>query len=183
MKEFTHPGSGKKELVDLNQLIPSTVTVARNEWKYVAEVKTNLCPDLPELLCNPVEINQVLLNLIINASHAIAEKQESTGDREKGCIEITTVQDDDWIQLTVSDTGMGIPEPIRERIFEPFYTTKAVGQGSGQGLAIAHAVVSQGHGGSISSAPRESGGTTFSIRLPLLTAAKPASDDPIAVKQ
>jgi len=136
MKEFSHPGGAEKQAVDLNRALENTLTVSRNEWKYVADAVTEFDPALPLVNCLPGESNQVFLNLIINAAHAIAEKPPDDS-AEKGTITVTTRQDGDWVEIRVQDTGTGIPENVRSRVFDPFFTTKEVGRGTGQGLAIA----------------------------------------------
>ena len=127
MKDFSHPGTGHKLPIDLNRAIESTITVARNEWKHIAEVALDLEPSLPPVPCLPDEINQVVLNLIVNAAHAIAEVVEAHGSG-KGYITVRTRQEKDWIVLSITDTGSGIPAAIRDRIFDLFFTTKASGQ-------------------------------------------------------
>jgi PAS domain S-box-containing protein len=166
MREFSHPGVVEKVAMDVNKAIENTLTVARNEWKYVADIQTNLAPDLPDLLCLPGEINQALLNIIVNAAQAIKEViQDHPG--KKGKITIETLRDDDWIEIHIKDTGPGIPENVRARIYEPFYTTKEVGKGSGQGLAIAYNVVEIKHGGKLNFRTEVGKGTTFIVRLPV----------------
>jgi signal transduction histidine kinase len=152
--------------LDLNRAIDSTITVSRNEWKYVAEMETYLDAALPPVYCLPGEFNQVILNIIVNAAHAIAAV---VGDAAggKGKITVRTHRDDDWAEIRISDTGSGIPEAIRERIFDPFFTTKEVGRGTGQGLAIARSVVVDKHAGTLSFETELGKGTTFVIRLPV----------------
>jgi PAS domain S-box-containing protein len=166
MKEFSHPGHEEKTAIDLNQAIDSTITVARNEWKYVADMVTDLAPMLPLVPCLPGAFNQVILNMIVNAAHAIAEAIEK-GHGTKGTITVSTKHVDKWVEIWIADTGAGIPVAVRERIFDPFFTTKEVGKGTGQGLAIAHDVVVKKHGGTITFESEEGRGTTFRIRLPL----------------
>lgn len=163
MKEFSHPGGEDKVAVDINKALENTATVARNEWKYVAELELNLEPDLPLVACLPGEMNQVFLNLIVNAAHAIGELQRE----EKGRIAITTRRDGEWVEICIRDTGCGISPEIQDRVFDPFFTTKGVGKGTGQGLSIAHNVVVSKHGGTISFTSDAGKGTTFTIRLPL----------------
>jgi PAS domain S-box-containing protein len=162
IKEFAHPDTKDVELLDLNQVIENTIAVARNQWKYAAEIVTDLSPTLPLVPCRGGEINQVILNLIVNASHAIESKGEGMGT-----ITIESRLADGWAELTVRDTGTGIPEEILPRIFDPFFTTKRAGKGTGQGLAICHAIVVQKHGGSLHVASTPGKGTVFSVRLPL----------------
>jgi PAS domain S-box-containing protein len=167
MKEFSHPGTGEKVSVDLNRAIESTVTVARNEWKYVSELELDLDPDLPAVQGLPDEINQVFLNMVVNAAHAIAEKRGASA-ASLGKITIRTRSTKDGVEIRIGDDGAGIPEGIRQRIFDPFFTTKGVGKGTGQGLAIARSVVVDKHGGSIAVESTVGVGTTFVIRMPLV---------------
>jgi PAS domain S-box-containing protein len=165
MKEFSHPGAKEKNLVDLNHAIESTITVARNEWKYVADLETEFDPALPLIVCHVGEFNQVILNLIVNAAHAIADVV-GKGGSEKGKIKVQTRNCPEWAEIRIQDTGSGIPEKVRARIFDPFFTTKEIGKGTGQGLAIARSVVVHKHNGSIHFETEEGKGTTFVIRLP-----------------
>ncbi len=165
MKEFSHPGNDEMQSVDLNRALESTLTVCRNEWKYVAEVVTDLDPELPLVCCLPGACNQVFLNLIINAAHAIADKPgENAAGQEK--ITVTTRADGEWVEVRVSDTGTGIPDEYRGKVFDPFFTTKEVGRGTGQGLAIARSVLTDKHGGTLSFETEMGCGTTFIVRLP-----------------
>jgi PAS domain S-box-containing protein len=166
MKEFSHPGANEKTATNINKAIETTVTVARNEWKYVSEMQLDLDPDLPDIPCLPGDFNQVILNMIINAAHAIADVV-GDGSNGKGLITITTKADDDSAEIRISDTGSGIPESARPKIFDPFFTTKEVGKGTGQGLAISHSVIVEKHGGTISFDTDTGKGTTFIIRLPM----------------
>jgi len=165
MREFSHPGSEEKQEVDLNRAIESTAIVTRSEWKYVADLVTDFDPDLPPVPCLIDEFNQAILNLMVNAAHAITETIRASG--EKGTITITTRAQSDWAEICITDTGSGIPEKYRSRIFDPFFTTKPVGKGTGQGLAIVYSVVVEKHGGTIDCVTGEDRGTTFIVRLPL----------------
>lgn len=166
MKEFSHPVTETKTLTDLNHVIENTLTISRNEWKYVATSKLQLDPGLPQVLCIPGEISQVLLNLIVNASHAIADARPAEA-KTLGTITISTVNAGDWIEIHVADTGTGIPAGIRDHVFEPFFTTKAIGKGTGQGLALAWSVIVDKHRGTLSFDSTPGLGTTFTIRLPI----------------
>jgi len=172
MKDFSHPGSETKVPTDLNRAIESTVTVAHNEWKYVADLDLALDPQLPFVPCLPGEINQVILNLVINAAHAIGDVI-GEGASSKGRIRVSTSRQGDCAEIRIQDTGTGIPEAARGRIFDPFFTTKAVGKGTGQGLTIAHMVVVQQHGGTIEFETELGKGTTFVVRLPLQPGSTP----------
>ncbi|HWQ09540.1 MAG TPA: ATP-binding protein, partial [Holophaga sp.] len=163
MKDFSHPGGDAKCRTDLNRAIESTVTVCRNEWKYVADMVLDLSPDLPLVPCYPGEFNQAILNLVINAVHAI----EAAPGQDKGLIRIATCQAGEEVEILVQDSGCGIPEAIRDRVFDPFFTTKPVGKGSGQGLSIVHAVIVDKHKGSIRLESEVGRGTSFRLSLPL----------------
>ena len=179
MKEFSHPGGKEKAAADLNKAIETTVTVARNEWKYVAEVKLDLDPSLPVVPCFIAEFNQVILNLIVNAAHTIGDVVK-LNPGTKGTITVRTRREGDEVEIRVSDTGAGIPEAVRPRIFEPFFTTKEVGKGTGQGLSIVYGSVVKKHGGRVSFETEVGKGTTFILRLPVAPSAEPA---PVAVEK
>lgn len=166
MKIFAHPGMVAKESVDINQEIEKTITITRNEWKYVADLKTDFEESLPLVPIFRAEFNQVILNMIVNAAHAIAEKNEDN-QSGKGTIHIRTIHEGDQAKICISDTGAGIPEEIRHKIFDLFFTTKEPGKGTGQGLAISHSVIVKKHNGTLTLESQEDKGTTFIIGLPL----------------
>lgn len=163
MKQFSHPGSEGKTAIDLNQALENTITVAKNEWKYVAEVETDFDP-LPLVPCLAGDINQVFLNLVVNAAHAIEDLVGNSG--QLGVIKIMTRKGINSVIIAISDTGSGILPENRDKIFDPFFTTKEVGKGTGQGLAIVHDIVVERHGGSIDVVSEPGKGSTFSITLP-----------------
>jgi PAS domain S-box-containing protein len=173
MKEFAHPESKDMAAADLNKALLSTLTVARNELKYVADVETDF-GDLPLVVCNVGDMNQVFLNLLVNAAHAVGDVMKETG--KKGKISMHTQVDGSMALIAIADTGGGIPEGIRNRIFDPFFTTKEVGRGTGQGLAIARSVVVDRHKGTLTYESDVGKGTTFYVRLPL----EPADRQPRA---
>jgi two-component system, NtrC family, sensor kinase len=166
MRDFSHPGLMEKKVVDINKAIRNTVMVTRNLWKYSSDLETDLDETLPSVPCQPGEINQVLLNLIVNAADAVSDAIGSNSGMDKGKIRISTTRIDAWVEIQISDTGMGIPESIQGKIFDPFYTTKPVGKGTGQGLAIAASVIAH-HGGTLTFETVPGNGTIFHIRLPL----------------
>ncbi len=165
MKEFSHPAR-EKTATDLNRAIQSTITVASNEWKYVADLDMDLDTNLPAVHCSPAEFNQVVLNMVVNAAHAISDVV-GDGGKGKGKIRVKTRADGDWAVVEIGDTGSGMPAHVQQRIFEPFFTTKDVGKGTGQGLAIAHNVIVDKHAGFIKVTSSPGAGTTFTIRLPI----------------
>ena len=179
MKEFSHPGGTEMTSVDINAALQSTVTVAGNEWKHVADLELDLDPALPQVQCLPGDVNQVFLNLIVNAAHAIGD-QQAAGSRAKGIIRIRTSSSDDAVVIRITDTGGGIPEEIRERVFDPFFTTKEVGRGTGQGLAIAYNVIVNKHGGELDFTSEPGVGTEFEITLPICGSPAEAQSTPAA---
>ena len=165
MKDFSHPATERTPL-DINRAMASTATVASNEWKYVAELVTDFDPDLPQVPVMPGDFNQVILNMIVNAAHAIGDVV-GDGANGRGTITLSTRRLDDWARICISDTGCGMTPEVAARIFDPFFTTKGVGKGTGQGLAITHNVIVEKHGGTINVESKPGTGTTFIIRLPL----------------
>jgi phosphate/phosphite/phosphonate ABC transporter binding protein len=170
MKEFSHPGSKEKISLSLNDLINTTLIVSRNEWKYVAEVKTDFAGDLPLVPCLSDQMGQVFLNLLVNSSHAIATQLGENSNGLKGHITISTRQVAGQVEVRLRDTGCGIPGDILGKIFDPFFTTKEVGRGTGQGLAIARDVIVTKHGGTLEVESESGQGATFIIRLPITAA-------------
>ncbi|HTU65625.1 MAG TPA: ATP-binding protein [Steroidobacteraceae bacterium] len=166
MKDFAHPGDGEMAMADLNHAINTTIIVSRNEYKHVADLTTDLA-DLPSVVCRLGDIKKVLLNLIVNAAHALEARPPGS---PRGTIHVETRGVEDEVVVRVSDSGCGIPKAVIERIFDPFFTTKTLGKGTGQGLAIARSVM-QSHGGSIDVASRVGVGTTFTLRLPIYETA------------
>jgi len=164
MKEFAHPDQKEKVPANLNQALQTTLAIARNEYKYVADVITEF-GDLPAVLCHVGDLNQVFLNLVVNAAHAIGDVVGQSGG--KGTIRIRTSKEETFARIDIADTGAGIPEKIRQHVFEPFFTTKEVGKGTGQGLAIARSIVVTKHGGALTFESEVGKGTTFTIRLPI----------------
>jgi len=163
MKEFAHPGHVEQAAADLNHALKTTLTVARNEYKYSAQVDTHL-GELPDVVCNVSELNQVFLNLIVNAAQAVQESGKSAAN---GRISITTERVRDHVQIRIADNGCGIPKENLEKIFDPFFTTKEVGLGTGQGLAIARSIVVDKHGGVIDVESEPGVGTSFILSLPI----------------
>jgi two-component system, NtrC family, sensor kinase len=166
IREFSHPSQKGKAYSDINKSVQTTVTISRNEWKYCADLVTDLDPKLPMVFCRIDELSQVLLNMIVNATHAIQEKQKGT-DKEKGKISIKTSLENENILISIMDSGCGISDKIVNRIFDPFFTTKEVGKGTGQGLSLAYNIIVNHHHGAIHVFTEENKGTTFTIEIPL----------------
>ncbi len=164
MKEFAHPDQTDMTTVDLNRAVESTLTIARNEYKYVADLETDF-GDLPPVQCHAGDVNQAILNIVVNAAHAISDVVQGTDGR--GAIRVRTRRDGDQVVIAIADTGGGIPDAVCGRIFDPFFTTKEVGKGTGQGLAIARSVIVEKHRGALWFETELGKGTTFFIRVPI----------------
>lgn len=164
MKEFAHPGHTEAAAADLNRAIQNALIVTKNETKYVADVETDF-GELPPVVCRIGEMNQVFLNLLVNAAHAIGEVTKGTQDRGKITVQTRCVGD--RAVITISDTGCGIPEKIQSKVFDQFFTTKEVGRGTGQGLSISRSIVVDKHGGSLTFEPNGTQGTTFTVSVPI----------------
>ena len=167
LKTFSRSDTAQIAKADLHQCIDSTINIIWNQIKYVAELNKEY-GNLPKVPCNIQQINQVFMNLLVNACHAIQEKTTE----ELGTITVQTWTDNKDVYIAVSDTGCGMPEEVRRRIFEPFYTTKEVGKGTGLGLSISHEIIKK-HGGELTVKSDVGQGTTFTISLPLV---RPASN-------
>lgn len=164
MKEFSHPGSDKPVLADFNHALQSTLKVAKHEWKHVATVDWDLDPELPKVCCYGGEVNQTFLNVVVNAAQAMGDKFGAT---QEGRIGISTSHRKGVVEVRISDNGPGIPARVLDRIFDPFLTTKEVGKGTGQGLALARRTVVGKHGGEMRCESEVGTGTVFIIRLPI----------------
>ena len=168
MKEFAHPGSRDKQAADLNRALEATLLIARTEYKHVATIDLH-CGNIPQVLCNVGELSQAFLNLIVNSAHALADAGR---DCETGWIKIRTQFVDRSVELTFEDNGCGIPEELVTRIYDPFFTTKEIGRGTGQGLAIARSIIVDKHDGSIGVVSAPHIGTCFTLRLPVCNIAE-----------
>jgi signal transduction histidine kinase len=162
MKEFAHPEHGDFSHADVNRALENAAIVARNEYKYVGRTIIESA-SIPAVRCRISSISQVLLNLIVNAGHALADQGHTP---ETGLITLKTWADGDWVVISVSDNGCGIADDIKDRIFDPFFTSKEVGRGTGQGLAIARAIVVEQHAGRLLVKSALGEGSTFEVWLP-----------------
>ncbi len=160
LKDFSHVDKAELVHADLNKGIESTLNIVWNELKYKAQVIKDL-GKIPLVKCYPQRLNQVFMNILVNAAQAIEEKGE---------IRITTKADNGHVEIKISDTGKGIPPEVLPKIFDPFFTTKEVGQGTGLGLSMAYNII-QGHKGTIEVESEVGTGTTFIIRIPVETDA------------
>lgn len=156
LKSFARLDEVEYKIVDINECVESTLKVIWNELKYKCELTKELSPDIPCIKCNPGQINQVIMNILVNASQAI---------EGKGLITIKTFQSNSDICILISDTGSGIAKENLDAIFEPFFTTKPVGIGTGLGLSVTYGII-QKHDGKIEVESELGKGTTFKIFLP-----------------
>jgi two-component system, NtrC family, sensor kinase len=168
MKNFSHPGMKTMQKADINEAIRSTITITKNVWKYSAEIETGFAEKLPEVTCHIADINQVFLNMITNSCDAIAEKNEKNGNSDTpGKIKVRTYCDEDFVHIEITDDGNGIPQAVIDKIFQPFFTTKQVGKGTGQGLALSYDIIVNKHNGKISVESEPGEGTKFTVSLPI----------------
>ena len=173
MKSFSHPSKGEMQLVDIIDAIETTVTVTRNEWRYIAEVTTTTDGIIPKILCSRDEFNQVILNIIVNAAHAIEENGMSASNI-LGTINIHVSLKNNSVVIKITDNGAGMSPEVKHRIFDPFYTTKTVGKGTGQGLSMAYSVIVERHQGTITAESEVGVGTSFFLELPIIQEKKSA---------
>jgi signal transduction histidine kinase len=155
LKDFAHPGEDKLQSMDINKGLESTLNVVNNELKYKATLYKKF-GDIPLVNAYPQQLNQVFMNILVNAAQAI---------EKKGDIHIVTQKKDDSVEIEISDTGCGIDPKNLTRIFDPFFTTKDVGKGTGLGMNIAYNIVKK-HDGTIDVRSEPGKGTTFTIRIP-----------------
>ncbi len=167
LKSFTQPERDGMEPVDLNEAVEKALAVSQGEWRRVAGVELDLEPGLPRVPGRLAEIQQTLLVLLSNAAHAVEERWKEEGREGKGRIRILTRRLDEAVEIRIQDEGTGIPEELRDKVFDPFFSTKGVGIGSGKGLAYAHSVVVGSHGGEIFFETERGKGTTFVLRFPV----------------
>ena len=164
MKNFAHGGTNMMHTASINDALDDTLVISTGKWKYVAEIVKNFDPDLPTVNCRISELNQVFLNLIVNSAQAIEER----GKNHHGKITITTkfIKEEEMVEISIRDNGCGIPKEIQQKVFDKFFTTKKMGVGTGQGLAVSVMVVEK-HNGKIWLESEEGVGTTFFIKIPL----------------
>lgn len=165
VQRFNHFSHDAYQDLNINDSLEAAVLLSKNEWKYCAILEAEYDPSTPNINANSHEIGQVYINLIVNAAHAIQEYQELNNVRDLGKIHLTTKDTGDYVEIHVRDTGIGISPDNSSSIFDPFYTTKPNGKGTGQGLSISKRIIEE-HGGEISYKSRYNSGTTFIIKLP-----------------
>jgi signal transduction histidine kinase len=172
MLQFSRTAPGSKSRVNIAELVDQTIQLARNEYDLKKKYDFNRIgierdyePHLPAIFCNATEIQQVLLNLLKNATHALFDKHKS-GDNTARIV-IRLRNEAARIRIEIEDNGPGIPEKHRGRIFEPFFTTKEVGVGTGLGLSVSYFIITKNHTGTIEFTTEAGNGTCFIITLPI----------------
>ncbi len=174
MLQHARTSTGKKELTELNALADECLRLAYHGLRakdkdFNAAMKTDLDEAVGSVSVIPQDIGRVLLNLITNAFHAVTEKQKENGEGAQAyqpMVVVSTRRRGDSVILSVKDNGNGIPAPVLDKIFQPFFTTKPTGQGTGLGLSIAYDIVTKGHGGELKVETKEGVGTEFIVQLP-----------------
>jgi signal transduction histidine kinase len=171
MLQHSRSSGGVKEPIDINKLVEEYLRLAfhglrAKDKSFDVSTQTRFDPSLPATSVVPQEIGRVLLNLFNNAFHAMGERKHQEGDMYKPMLTITTRRLEDKIDISVTDNGTGIPDNVKAKIFQPFFTTKPTGEGTGLGLSLSYDIVTKGHGGELSVQSTAGAGTTFIVSLP-----------------
>ncbi|MBI1933844.1 MAG: PAS domain S-box protein [Ignavibacteriales bacterium] len=166
MRDFSHSSPKEKISSDLHKLVLNAITLSNNTWKYIAKIETDFDDSISTILCLPNEITQVIINMIINAAHALEDKY-SGSENLLGKIKIKTRLNISNADIYISDNGIGMSKEVLNRIYDPFFTTKEVGRGTGQGLSIAYDIIVEKHQGNIEVESEIGIGSTFKISLPV----------------
>ncbi len=169
LKNYAHPEMDAPIKVYLKTIIQDSINLSINEWKYVADIETVFPDDDIETTGYPTYLSQVFVNMLINAGHAI-EELISVKKIKRGKIKINLESEKEYVNITISDNGIGMSDKVKSRIFEPFFTTKKIGKGTGQGLAIVYSIIVNKHNGQIFCESKIGEGTKFIIKLPVSTA-------------
>jgi len=172
MLQHSRAGSTTKELTDINALTDEYFRLAYHglrakDKSFNAELITKLDPALPKVNVLPQDIGRVLLNLFTNAFYAVHQKQQTAGPEYKPTVEVDSILGKGLVKITVKDNGNGIPDAIKDKVMQPFFTTKPTGQGTGLGLSLSYDIMVKGHGGAINVESKEGEGTAFTISIPL----------------
>jgi len=166
MKQYSHLNNEEKKPANLNETLENAEIITRNEWKYYADIENRFSDDIPFISCYEADLNQVFMNLIVNAAHAVQDAIEKEIIK-RGVIVICTRKAGEKVLISICDNGTGIPKDVHNRIYDPFFTTKEVGKGTGQGLSIVHKTIVEKHQGKIWFETELNKGTTFFISLPV----------------
>jgi signal transduction histidine kinase len=176
MLEHSRASSGERTLTDLNRLADEYLRLAyqglrAKDKSFNATLTTDFLADLPKALVVGADVGRVLLNLFTNAFYAVRQRQQAGEPGYQPQVGVTTGRVNGQVEIRVTDNGTGIPESVKQKIFQPFFTTKPTGEGTGLGLSLSHDIIAQGHGGSLTVESQEGQGTTFCIGLPLTAGA------------
>jgi signal transduction histidine kinase len=171
MLQHSRTGSGQKEQTDINVLCDEYLRLAYHGYRakdksFKANFETDFDSALPRVSVVPQDIGRVILNLINNAFYAVSEKSKTLPEDYAPKVIVSTKRLDDRIEVRVKDNGPGIPESIKEKVFQPFFTTKPTGQGTGLGLSLAYDIVTKLHGGELKLETKVGEGSEFVIVLP-----------------
>jgi signal transduction histidine kinase/ligand-binding sensor domain-containing protein len=172
MLQHSRAGNNVKESTDINALADEYLRLAYHglrakDKSFNAELETHFDTNLPKINVIPQDVGRVLLNLFTNAFYATHQKQKTANGEYKPCVSVTTTQKNEIVEITVKDNGMGIPDAIKDKIMQPFFTTKPTGEGTGLGLSLSYDIIVKSHRGTITIDSKENEYTIFTIRLPL----------------
>ncbi|MDJ0552840.1 MAG: ATP-binding protein [Microcoleaceae cyanobacterium MO_207.B10] len=171
LRNFSHMDESQRKPANIHECIDSTLLILNNRLKHGIKIIKNYCPNLPMVSCYSGQLSQVFMNIISNAIDALQEKSVDLDSEWQPQIQITTevifFQNYTWLTIRMTDNGDGIPLEIQDKIFDNFFTTKAVGKGTGMGLAISHQIISEKHGGKLKLNSSPGHGTEFMIMLPI----------------
>jgi signal transduction histidine kinase len=172
MLQHSRAGSGKKELTDINALTDEYVRLSYHglrakDKSFNAKFETDFDNSVGKIYVIPQEIGRVLLNLINNAFYAVSEKEKQVGENYEPTVTVSTKKIGDNVEVKVRDNGNGIPHKVLDKIFQPFFTTKPPGQGTGLGLSLSYDIVTKAHGGEFKVDTKEGKGTVFTVILPV----------------
>ncbi|GAA4507618.1 hypothetical protein GCM10023172_38500 [Hymenobacter ginsengisoli] len=171
MLEHSRASTGERQPTDVNALADEYLRLAYHglrakDKSFNADLKLDLAPGLPLIEAVPGDLGRVLLNLVTNAFYAVQKRQQAGEPGYQPTVRVATQLTDGYVQVQVSDNGTGIPDEVRDKIFQPFFTTKPTGEGTGLGLSLSHDIVTQGHGGTLTVESQPGQGTEFTLRLP-----------------
>ncbi len=171
MLQHSRASTGQKEPTDLNALADEYLRLSYHglrakDKSFNATMQTSFAPALNPIAAIPQDLGRVLLNLFNNAFYAVSEKKKSHPTGYLPTVSVRTKHQGKEVEIRVKDNGLGIPEHLKQKIFQPFFTTKPTGQGTGLGLSISYDIITKGHGGSFSVESVEGEGTEFIVRLP-----------------
>ena len=179
MLDHSRASSGQREATDLNALAEESLRLAYHGWRaqhkdFVAALTTDFDEALGPVPVVPQDLSRVLLNLLTNAFYALSEKSKQADETFRPEVFLQTRRIENAVRIRVRDNGNGIPAAVREKIFQPFFTTKPTGEGTGLGLSLSYDIITKGHGGTLSLQSQDGQYTEFTICLPVVPAGRMA---------